>query len=127
MHFSEDDLRSALRQKDPGAGFTQRVMARINQAEATAPLAPRSRTSFLRSWWPLKLRTALMGALVAVMAVAAWFGVARYRDIQERRAGEEAKQKTMLALRITTVKLNHVFERVRISGAHESKIRRERL
>ena len=32
MHFSEDDLREALKRKDPGEGFTQRVMARVNQA-----------------------------------------------------------------------------------------------
>ena len=46
MHFSEDDLREALKRKDPGEGFTQRTMARVNQAkvnqaqaEDTAPPA----------------------------------------------------------------------------------------
>ena len=34
MHFSEDDLRDALKRKDPGEGFTQRVMARVEQAKS---------------------------------------------------------------------------------------------
>ena len=34
MHFSEDELREALKRKDPGEGFTQRVMARVNQSKA---------------------------------------------------------------------------------------------
>lgn len=126
MHFSEDDLHSALERKDPGAGFTQRVMARINQSQAKAS-AVQPRTSFLQLWWPLKLKTALAGALVAVLALAAWFGVARYKQIQEQQAGEQAKQKAVLALRITTAKLNHVFERVKTSPTHEPKIRREQL
>ena len=32
MHFSEDDIREALKRKDPGEGFTQRTLMRVNQA-----------------------------------------------------------------------------------------------
>jgi hypothetical protein len=127
MHFSEDDLRSALERKDPGAGFTQRVMARINQSEAKASSPGRWPRALLRLWWPVRLRTGLATALVVVLAVSAWMGVAHYRHIQEERAGEMAKQQAVLALRITTTKLNHVFERVRTSQTHEVEMRREHL
>jgi hypothetical protein len=51
MHFSEDDLRQALKRKDPDPGFTQRVMARVNQADAkskTSPAAEKRGWSLLR-------------------------------------------------------------------------------
>ena len=40
MHFSEDDLREALKRKDPGEGFTQRLMARVNQSKVEATTQP---------------------------------------------------------------------------------------
>ena len=40
MQFSEEDLRSALRRKDPGAFFTQQVMAQVSR-EPAAPAAGR--------------------------------------------------------------------------------------
>jgi len=127
MHFSEDDLRSALERKDPGEGFTQRVMARIDQAEQKVSPAGRLRTWFLQLWWPLRLRTALAAGLVAGLALSAGLGISHYRRFQEQREGEMAKQHAVLALRITTAKFNHVLERVKVSQAHEMKIRRERL
>jgi hypothetical protein len=131
MHFSEDDLRSALKRKDPGAGFTQRVMAQVHQAEDKVASPADGRTGLGQWWWPLglrlRLRTGLAAALVAVLAFAAWMGVAHYRQVQERREGEMAKQQAVLALRITTAKLNHVFERVQASRTHEVDIRREHL
>jgi hypothetical protein len=123
MHFSEDDLRSALGKKDPGVGFTERVMSRIVQAEAKASPWSRLRALFVQPLWPLNLRTALAGTLLAAVVL----GALGYRQFQEKRAGELAKQETVLALRITTAKLNHVFERVKASQAREVRIRREHL
>jgi anti-sigma factor RsiW len=127
MHFSEDDLRSALRRKDPGASFTQRVMARIHQAETNAPVPRQPGKLFRQLWWPLRLRPVLAGVIIAVLAVGGWLGLMKYRQVQEVQAGEHAKQQAILALRITNAKLNHVFERVKASQAREVKIRRERL
>ena len=42
MHFSEDDLREALKRKDPGEGFTQRTMARVNQARVNQSASEQS-------------------------------------------------------------------------------------
>jgi hypothetical protein len=124
MHFSEDDLRSALERKDPGEGFTRRVMARIDQAGEKVSPAGRLRTWFLQLWWPLRVRTAVAAVLVAGLAFGAWLGVAHYRQLRE---GEMAKQQAVLALRIATAKFNHVLQRVKVSQGHEMKIRRERL
>ena len=131
MHFSEDDLRRALDRKDPGTAFTQRVMARIHQAEAKTAGAPKK--PFRLFWWPLTLRPVLACVIVAVLAVGAWLGVRQYRQIQDREriqenlAGERAKQQAILALRITNAKLNHVFHRVNSPQPHENKFRREHL
>lgn len=131
MHFSEDDLRRALKRKDPGAAFTQRVMARIHQAEAKTPAAPKK--PFRLLWWPLTVRPVLAGVIIAVLAVCAWLGLRQYQRIQDRAriqgnlAGERAKQQAILALRITNAKLNHVFQRVNAPQPHDNKFRREHL
>jgi anti-sigma-K factor RskA len=123
MHFSEDDLRAALKRRDPGAPFTQRVMARIHQAESKPSSSRQTSKSFFSLWRVLQLRTALACVLVAALALAGWLGLAHHRRTQERRAAEQA----ILALKITTSKLNYVLERVKVSPAREIRIRRESL
>lgn len=125
MHFSEDDLRRALKRKDPGAAFTHRVMARIHQGEAKTPAA--AKNPFQLFWWPLTLRPVVAGVIVAVLGVGAWLGVRQYWRIQENLAGERAKQQAILALRIANAKLNHVFQRVNAPQPHENNFRREHL
>jgi hypothetical protein len=142
MHFSEDDLRAALERKEPGAGFTQRVMARINQAEAKAASIPQERKGFLAGWWRLKPRPALALAMTAVLlAIGAWIGYQQYQlhilkaqmQKQEEKEREElAAKQAILALRITSAKLNHVFQKVNGSlpqdgMSHDGKIRRQIL
>ena len=132
MHFSEDDLRNALRRQDPGPGFTQRVMAAINQAEAKAQAGPKRR-SFFAAVFSLARRPALAGA-IAVLALALggglgyWQHQANARKRQHELAmAKEAERQAIVALRITNAKLSHVFQRVRESQQNDSKIRRERL
>ncbi len=125
MHFSEDDLRSALRRKDPGASFTERVIARTHQAEVQASPARRPGGPFRQPWWRLNLRAALAATLVLLLAVGGWLGVARYRQVQERQAGERARQQAILAMRIANAKLNHVL--VKSSQTRDDKTRGERL
>jgi len=136
MHFSEDDLRAALERKKPGAGFTQRVMARISQAEAEAKAAPvaQERRGFFAGWWKLKPRPALALAMAAILlAIGAWMGYQQHvqearikKQIEEKREETAAKQ-AILALRITTAKLNHVFQKVNGPPAQDEKIRRQTL
>jgi hypothetical protein len=130
MHFSDDDLKNALRRKDPGPDFTQRVMARVGQAEQRVPAAksPRGWLAWISA---VKLRPA-MTALAATLLVAAasWMGYEKYREVRTEQA-REAAQKTILALKITNAKLNQVFKRVNQSinepAAQEPRIRRQSL
>ncbi len=132
MHFSEDDLRNALKRQDPGPSFTARVMAGINQAEAKAH-AGRKRPSFFSGIFSLTRRPALAGAVAALVLLAgAGLGYRQHLENERKRAHElamakEAERQAIVALRITNAKLSHVFQRVRESQQNDSKIRRERL
>jgi hypothetical protein len=127
MHFSEDELKEALRRKDPGEGFTQKVMARLAQQQARATVQSSSGTRFVEFWHSMALRLVLAGVIVALLVLGGSLGVMKFeraretrrhaqealRQAQEARAGEAAKRQAFLALRITNAKLNHVFERAK--------------
>ena len=115
MQFSEDDLRAALRRKDPGEPFTERVMARVIQPQTRVAAAPRSGSRFGELWHRLWLRPALTGAFAAMLIVGGLLDFLHYRNVQRWQQGEAAKQQVLLALRITNAKLNHVIGRVRTS------------
>ena len=121
MHFSEDDLRNALKRKDPGAEFTSRVMARV--AERKKP-AKSSRDWFV--WLrPLRLHPAMSATVaVLVLAVAGWIGYQQHQRNEIARQLEAAQQ-TIKALRIANSKLNHVFERVKRSDTNPKVDRRQ--
>lgn len=135
MQFSEDDLRSALQRKDPGPEFTQRVMARLNQSETGA-------ASSDGKWWQRWFagggwRPAMAAALAAILlAIGAWTAIQRYvryteqvrnQKIQEQIMARQAEQQVIRALRITSAKLNHVFQKVNGSSSQEPRIRRQTL
>ena len=148
MHFSEDDLRQALKRQEPGSGFTQRVMARVNQAKVEGPVeikrepvVKKSNGAFL-AWW--KLRPAWSFAVVAILLLA--FGVggyqySEYRHREEIRVAQEnqkrleqaerARDQAILALEIARSKLNHVLQHAQLSSESgdngTEKIRRQRL
>ena len=146
MQFSEDDLRSALRPKDPGPEFTQRVMARVSQQERAKPVPANSKTAESTRWWshfadawlaPSGWRSAIVGAMaVVLMVAAAWIGIERYQSyieqvrnhkVQEEMQARNAEQQAVRALRITSAKLNHVFQKVNGTPSPEPKIRRQSL
>jgi hypothetical protein len=80
-------LTDSLRREDPPAGFEQRVLAATR------------RSAF--SWRPL----AAIAAAVSLVAGAGW----EYdRARRERYAGQEAKAKLELALRVTSAQLQKV-------------------
>ena len=150
MHFSEDDLQQALKRKDPGEGFTQRVMARVEQAKAeptsgqgprTAPKAKKSNGALL-AWW--KLRPAWIVTVAAVLLVGFALGGYQYSEYhhrelarqeqqrlkqveQQREQAERARDQAILALQITRSKLNHVLERAQLPVESNDKIGRQRL
>lgn len=140
MHFSEDDLRQALKRKDPGAGFTQRVMARVNQSRAEGkPAQEKKSNGSLMVWW--KLRPAWIFALAAVLFLAfGWAGYqySEYRHAAEMRQAraeqqrlqqeaEKARDQAILALEIARAKLNHVLQHAQLPVESNDKIRRQRL
>lgn len=117
MQFSEDDLRAALRRKDPGEAFTESVMARVSQPQARVTSTSKAGTQLRELWRRLWPRPALTGAVAGMVIAGGLLGFGHYRAVRERRTGEVAKQQALLALRITNAKLNHVIERVRIAQA----------
>jgi len=131
MHFSEDDLRSALKRKDPGTQFTERVMARVAERKERPNQTKSSRSRF--AWLqPLRLHPVISSATAMLLIVAGSIGYQQYRQdeiAKEREAArqQEAARQTILALKIANQKLTHVFERVKQSETNDSKIRRQRL
>jgi flagellar biosynthesis component FlhA len=143
MHFSEDDLRAALKRKEPGEGFTQRVMARVEQAKAegkTRPVNGKVNGAFF-AW--LKLRPAWAFAVVALVLLGfAWGGYqySEYRHQQlakqeqqrleevkkQQEEAERARDQAILALQIARSKLNHVLQQAQIP-VQIDKVRRQRL
>jgi hypothetical protein len=142
MHFSEDDLRAALKRKEPGEGFTQRVMARVNQAQAQ-DRQPAGKAAALPPWWTR--RPAWIMAVAAVLLFAfAWggFEYSEYRHREDMRVAREnqqrleeaerARDQAIQALEITRSKLNHVLDRAQLPVEGfpvkiSDKIRRQRL
>ena len=141
MHFSEDDLREALKRKDPGEGFTQRVMARVNQAKAEGTAQPTTKKAngkFL-AWW--MLRPAWTIAVVAVLLLAFGIGgyqyseyrhaeenrIARAKQQQLQQEAERARDQAIMALEIARAKMNHVLQHAQLQAEPNDKIRRERL
>src|ERR1041385_3903888 len=95
MHFSEDDLREALKRKDPGEGFTQRVMARVNQAKAegTAQPAVKKPNGKFLAWWTFRPVWAV--AVVTVLLLACGIGgyqYSEYRHAEENRIAHAKQQ-----------------------------------
>jgi hypothetical protein len=137
MQFSEDDLRDALKRKDPGPEFTRRVMARVSQPEAGAKHAEPPRRHGLSGWFSaFRLGPALAAAVAVLLVVGAWIGYQSYQQhereahviqLQREAEAKKAQQQTILALRIASEKLNHVFQRVNGPAPQEDKIRRQRL
>ncbi len=96
MNPLEDELRSALRRRDPPPDFTARVLARA----AGAP-PRRGQRSWVR--WVVPLAACLvLGA-----------GTAEYRHYR----GEQAKKQVLMAVRIAASKLNKAQKKVQMLNA----------
>jgi hypothetical protein len=109
MPFSEDDLRSALRRKEPSAGFTAKVMARLGEQPAQTGARSEEKKSFSLLRCPVTIRWAMAGALAAMLLLAV--GLQQFQRRQEQARAEQARRQTILALQITAQKMDHVFHR----------------
>ncbi|MBZ5605298.1 MAG: hypothetical protein LAO79_23615 [Acidobacteriia bacterium] len=95
MDDLERQLGDALGRKEPSAGFEHRVLAAVERSKK-------------RPWFSPRFQWA--AAIAASLVMIA--GVVRYREAEERAAGEAAKLKLELALKITSEKLQKIQDRV---------------
>ncbi len=99
MSRLEDELRQAMRRKDPGEDFTRRVLAALERAPEPKPgWRERLRAAFRLP----SLRLATAGALAVLVVV----GGAEYREMRNRAEGEAAKQQLLVAMRIAGAKVH---------------------
>ena len=114
MDDLEQQLRKALAREDAPAGFEARVRAAVARNAARQPW-------YVRLALPVRLRWATV-ALAATLVVA---GVWQHqRAVEERVAGEAAKQELMIALQITSSKLHTIQEKVEaVSYGHQERAR----
>jgi hypothetical protein len=104
MKNLEDELRNALRRKQPSEGFAERVIKKA---------AEEPRGSWFEAFTKRGLSYAVVGAVCLVMVV---IGI-RYRQAYEEHAqGEEAKAQLMQALRITADKLQFAQLKIQQHG-----------
>jgi negative regulator of sigma E activity len=105
----DNKLRNALRPVDPGEDFTARVLARVAAEEGRSSLdetriTPQTRAVGIRSgrFWQW------VGSLAATFAVAAV--VAYQWKAHRERAGLEAREQVLEALRVTSEKLDIAYQ-----------------
>jgi hypothetical protein len=97
----DDELKAALKRREPPEGFAERVLARTQSPAATRLPSWRERWG----WWLIPGRRP---SWVTAGVIAALLLVASGVEYQHRRQGELAKQQVMLALEIAGSKLNYV-------------------
>jgi hypothetical protein len=116
MQFSEDDLRRALRRKTPGPDFTQRVLARIEQAESkeetVQPKLVARPSVFSFRFWPKRI--VAIAAFAAMVLVAV--GLLQYDRYETHVKQENAKKQAVLALQITSATLNQALHRALVKS-----------
>jgi hypothetical protein len=100
----EDSLRAALRPQDPGPAFTAGVMAAVEPARSR----PR------RTGRPLQVALA-----ASVVVTAVGLGLLQQQRAERRRI-ETTRQQLVLALEITSERLNQVQQRLYRPGKEEN-------
>jgi negative regulator of sigma E activity len=96
----EDKLRKALRPVDPGADFTQRVMAQLPTEHSGKQTAEQPRSN----WKRIQARLVSV-ALAASLIVTVTIGWGIY-ELRQREAGLKARAQVLEALQLTSEKLN---------------------
>ena len=103
----ENDLKRALRREAPPAGFSARVMAKIDVEDRQSCLSGQARSPVLH-WWR---------AAAASVTLAALLGGFVTHRIVERRRGERARQELLQALSIAAEKVSYAQQEVRGIGS----------
>lgn len=122
MSRLENELRSALSREEPSPDFTDRVMARIQSLPAKTEQEKREKIGWLSKiiaiFEPFQLKWAMAAAL-AILMLFAGLSLYRYRENQRMLAeiaeGERARQQVLLAMKLTSEKLNFAHRKVQQS------------
>ena len=97
MDDFEKQLKEALARKEPSPFFEARVLGAVKRGT-------QERRASGRVWWGSAIAAALL-----ITTGSAW----QYeRGVREQAAGEQAKARLELALKITSVKLQRISRRV---------------
>lgn len=122
MSRLENELRSALSREEPSPDFTDRVMARIQSLPAKTEQEKREKIGWLSKiiafFEPFQLKWAMAAAL-AILMLFAGLSLYRYRENQRMLAeiaeGERARQQVLLAMKLTSEKLNFAHRKIQQS------------
>jgi hypothetical protein len=102
MEDFEQQLRNALARKEQPPSFEAKVFAAVARRQ--------SGRSFFRHW---------AAEMAAVILIASGFWLHYEHEIRDRAAGEAAKARLQLALKITVTELSKIQETVRTSTEQE--------
>jgi hypothetical protein len=102
----EEELKQALRRQEPGADFTQRVLARCAAEDAKV------RGNFWRIFWATPIWRFGMATAAALLMVGSG---TLYQQHEHELKGMAAKRQLLLAMRIAGTKLQEVQQRVKES------------
>ena len=97
MDDFEKQIQEALAKKDPSPFFEARVLGAVKRQA-------REHRASSRMWW-----ASAIAAVLLVMTGSAW---QHERSMREEAAGKEAKARLELALKITSVKLQRISQKV---------------
>ncbi|HEY2931706.1 MAG TPA: hypothetical protein VGK99_08145 [Acidobacteriota bacterium] len=100
----DEQLKFGLRRKEPPVGFADRVLAEVAGTSGNATSRPvrGHRDAGYLSWWRSVTRRWILAGALASLTIA----TVLLQQQRHRAEGEAAKEQLMLALRITSSKLN---------------------
>ncbi len=101
----ESALRHTLRSEQPPAGFAERILAEAARREQGSAISAPQRGQLIRM-------PGLRFAAAAALLLATSLGIQHRAQQQEQAQGQVAREKVLLALRITSSKLHRLEMRV---------------
>jgi len=97
MDDLERQIQQALSKKEPSPFFEARVLGAVKRRQ-------QERRASARMWWSGAIAAALLATTGSVWQYE--------REVRERAAGEQAKAQLELALKIASVKLQRISQKV---------------
>ena len=99
----ESRLRAALRPVTPTESFTRKLLAQVTASQTKTRQRRAAWRASASAWW-------LSAGLAASLLLAV--GVQQHREEKARQRGLEARRELVVALRLTSRKLNLAYEAI---------------